>query len=163
MPVGFTGPFAQRLNRLCQVAVKEAEEGEPVLPGHVYLAPAGRHMTVRRRSTADVVIHVSIQPENMLHVPSVDVMMLSVAETYHSLAMGIILTGMGADGSLGMQAILREGGLTVGQDEASCAVYGMPRTCAEMGILKRVVPLAEIPQQILAVVNHQGMRKGNSA
>jgi chemotaxis response regulator CheB len=85
-------------------------------------------------------------------------MMLSVAQAFRSLAMGIILTGMGADGALGMQAIFREGGLTVGQDEATCAVYGMPRACAEMGVRKRVVPLPEITRQILSALGDRKPR-----
>jgi two-component system, chemotaxis family, protein-glutamate methylesterase/glutaminase len=148
MPIGFTGPFAKRLNSLCRLTVHEAEEGMRVEPGHVYLAAAGRHMTVRR-SGSEVVLQIPATPSNVLHMPSVDVMMLSVAEVFESLAMGIIMTGMGADGSLGMQAIFRKGGLTLGQDEATCAVYGMPRSCAELGILRRVVPLPDIPRQIL--------------
>jgi two-component system chemotaxis response regulator CheB len=86
-------------------------------------------------------------------------MMLSVAEVFRSLAMGIILTGMGADGALGMQAIFREGGLTVGQDETTCTVYGMPRACAEMGILRRIIGLPEITRQILSAL---GYRKPHS-
>jgi two-component system, chemotaxis family, protein-glutamate methylesterase/glutaminase len=132
--------------------VQEAEPGMRVERGHVYIAPAGKHMTVRRRVSSEVFLQISTTPENTLHIPSVDVMMLSVAETFRSLAMGVIMTGMGADGALGMKAIFQEGGLTVGQDEATCAVYGMPRSCAEMGILKRVVPLAEIPRQILSAL-----------
>jgi two-component system chemotaxis response regulator CheB len=154
MPPGFTGPFAKRLNNLCHVHVHEAEGGMVLTRGHVYLAPAGQHLTVRRRSPAEVVLQVGSTPSDVLHIPSVDIMMLSVAEVFRSLAMGIILTGMGADGALGMQAIHREGGLTIGQDEATCAVYGMPRTCAEMGVLRRVVPLNEIPKQILSAVGY---------
>ncbi|MFY9562148.1 MAG: chemotaxis response regulator protein-glutamate methylesterase [Terriglobales bacterium] len=154
MPAGFTGPFAKRLDNLCQVAVHEVEQGMMVEPGHVYLAPAGKHMTVHR-SASEVFLQVSRTPSDTLHIPSVDVMMFSVAEVFHGLAMGIILTGMGADGALGMQAIFQAGGLTVGQDEATCAVYGMPRACAEMGVLKRVVTLAEIPQHILSALGHQ--------
>ena len=155
MPVGFTGPFAKCLNNLCHVHVHEAEDGMVLTRGHVYLAPAGQHLTVRRRSPAEVVLQVSSTPSDVIHIPSVDIMMLSVAEVFRSLAMGVIMTGMGADGALGMQAIHREGGLTVGQDEATCAVYGMPRTCAEMGILKRVVPLNEIPKQILSALGYR--------
>jgi two-component system, chemotaxis family, protein-glutamate methylesterase/glutaminase len=155
MPQGFTGPFAKRLNNLCHIHVHEAEEGMVLTRGHAYLAPAGQHLTVRRRSPAEVVLQVSSTPSDVIHIPSVDIMMLSVAEVFRSLAMGVIMTGMGADGALGMQAIHREGGLTVGQDEATCAVYGMPRTCAEMGVLKRVVPLNEIPKQILSALGYR--------
>jgi two-component system, chemotaxis family, protein-glutamate methylesterase/glutaminase len=88
------------------------------------------------------------------HAPSVDVMMSSVAEVFRSLSMGIILTGMGAGGLQGMQAIAREGGLTVGQDKASCTVYGMPRSCADAGVLQRVVPLTQVPEQILLATRY---------
>jgi len=152
MPMGFTGPFAHRLNGLCQVVVHEAEPGMRIEPGHVYLAGAGKHMTVRRVG-GETFLQTPAEPD-MLHVPSVDVMMVSVAEAFQARAVGIILTGMGADGALGMQAIYRAGGLTIGQDEATCAVYGMPRTCAEMKVLKRVVGLQEVPRQILQAVGY---------
>ncbi|MBS1850363.1 MAG: chemotaxis response regulator protein-glutamate methylesterase [Acidobacteria bacterium] len=155
MPKGFTGPFARRLNNLCHVTIREAEQNDPIHPGTVYIAPAGQHMTVERRSSSKALIHLSNLPEKMLHVPSVDVMMLSAAAAFQSLCMGVIMTGMGADGAQGMQAIYKAGGFTVGQDEATCTVYGMPRACAEAGSLHRVVPLTEIPEQILQAVNYR--------
>ena len=148
MPPGFTAPFAERLNKLCAVSVCEASHGEVVQPGVVYIAPAGFHITVDRQPDLRTLICLSEERENQPHMPSVDVMMRSVAAGFRSLAMGIIMTGMGSDGAQGMDAIHRAGGLTVGQDEASCAVYGMPRVCAEMGILDRVVPVAQIPYEI---------------
>jgi len=155
MPPGFTGPFARRLDNLCKVQVKEAQTEETLSPGTIYIAPAGKHITVYRNSSARAAVRLSPTPENTLHIPSVDVMMLSVAESFRSLAMGVIMTGMGADGAKGMQAIAREGGVTVGQDEASCTVYGMPRACAEAGILQRVVGLQQIPQQILQAIHYK--------
>lgn len=149
MPAGFTTPFAKRLNNLCAVSIREASHGAVAHPGVVYIAPSGVHMTVDRVASSRVVICLSDKPESQLHVPSVDVMMQSAASAFHSLAMGVIMTGMGSDGSQGMSAIHREGGLTVGQDEDSCAVYGMPRVCAEMRILDRVVPLSQIPYEII--------------
>jgi two-component system chemotaxis response regulator CheB len=149
MAPGFTASFAQRLNALCSVQVREATHGEIVYPGVVYIAPSGIHMTVERRSALRAAICLTSHPENYPHTPSIDVMMQSVAATFHGLAMGVIMTGMGADGALGMKAIRREGGFTVGQDEASCAVYGMPRVCAESGVLQRVLPLSEIPRHIV--------------
>jgi|ERR1700733_1679009 two-component system chemotaxis response regulator CheB len=158
MPAGFTAPFATRLNNLCAVSVCEASQGEVIQPGAVYLAPTGFQMTVGRPSNSRTVICLSIKPENQMHIPSVDITMKSVASAFHSQAMGIILTGMGADGAEGMKAIHREGGLTVGQDEASCAVYGMPRVCAEMGILDRVVPLSQISHEILQATRYRKAR-----
>jgi two-component system, chemotaxis family, protein-glutamate methylesterase/glutaminase len=155
MPAGFTGPFAKRLNDLCAVTICEASHGQVIQPGVVYLAPAGFHMTVERPGNSRMLISLLGKAENQLHVPSVDVMMQSVASAFHSEAMGVIMTGMGSDGAQGMNAIHREGGFTVGQDEPSCAVYGMPRVCAEMGILDRVVPLSQIPREILQATHYR--------
>jgi two-component system chemotaxis response regulator CheB len=155
MPPGFTGPFARRLNNLCKISVREATQGEPIAPGAVYIAPAGQHMIASRRGPSSVIIQLSDSPDGLLHKPSVDVMMLSIAEVFRELTMGIIMTGMGADGVQGMRAIANAGGLTVGQDELSCVVYGMPRSCAEAGILKRVVPLNDIPAVILQATRYR--------
>lgn len=155
MPAGFTAPFAERLNNLCAVSVHEASHGEVVQRGTVYIARAGYHMTVDRPTNSRTLICLSSKPENQVHVPSADVLMQSVASAFQSHAMGVIMTGMGSDGAQGMNAIHREGGLTLGQDEQSCAVYGMPRVCAEMGILDRVVPLSDIPQEILQATRYR--------
>jgi len=155
MPAGFTGPFAERLNNICAVSVREASDGEVAQPGVVYIAPAGKHMTVERATESRALLRVSDQPESQLHTPSVDVMMGSAAAAFRSQAMGIIMTGMGSDGALGMKAIHRAGGWTIGQDEHSCAVYGMPRACAEQGTLHRVVPLSQIPRQILQATRYR--------
>jgi len=155
MPPGFTAPFARRLNNLCKITVREATHGEPITAGVVYIAPAGQHMVVARPGPSSAAIHLSDCPHDLLHKPSVDVMMASVAEVFRGLSMGIIMTGMGADGLLGMRAIANAGGLTVGQDEPSCVVYGMPRSCAESGVLKRVVPLNDIPAVILQATRYR--------
>jgi two-component system, chemotaxis family, protein-glutamate methylesterase/glutaminase len=154
MPPGFTAPFAQRLNSLCSVTVREAMHGESIQPGVVYIAPAGIHMRVDRSSDSRAIIFLDTHPEAYLHVPSVDVLMSSVAEVFKNLALGVILTGMGCDGAAGMQAIYRQGGLTIGQDETTCTVYGMPHACAELGILTRVLPLSQIPAQILQATRY---------
>ncbi len=148
MPPGFTGPFAQRLNSLCSVTVREAAHRDHLEPGVVYIAPAGKHMVVERTSDPRVSIRLDSEPDDTLHIPSVDVTMQATADVFGNLAMGVIMTGMGCDGALGMQAIFREGGITIGQDEATCAVYGMPRACAELGVVQRMVPLLHIPAQI---------------
>ncbi len=154
MPSGFTAPFAKRLNSLCAVSVCEAAHGEAVQPGVVYIAPAGSHLTVDRTSSRTVIC-LSDKPENQLHMPSVDITMQSVASNFHSLAMGVIMTGMGSDGAQGMNAIHREGGFTLGQDEGTCAVYGMPRACAEMGSIDRIVPLSRIPNEIMQATRYR--------
>jgi two-component system chemotaxis response regulator CheB len=155
MPPGFTAPFAQRLNTLCSLSVREASHGESIQPGVVYIAPAGLHMRVVRPSDSRAIIFLDSHPEDYLHIPSIDVLMTSVAETFRNLALGVILTGMGSDGAAGIQAIYRQGGLTIGQNEATCTVYGMPRACAELGILTRVVPLSQIPAEILQATRYR--------
>lgn len=155
MPPGFTRAFAQRLDFLSSVAVREAIQGESIDPGVVYIAPAGVHMTVQRRLGSRAFIRLDPNRASHLHVPSVDTLMKSVAEAFEELAMGVILTGMGADGAEGMSAIQRHGGFTIGQDEASCTVYGMPRVCAERGSLLRIVPLSRIPAEILKATRYR--------
>lgn len=150
MPPGFTGPLARRLDSLSAVTVREGAEGHLVQPGEVVIAPAGSHMTVSRAPNGGQVIHVGEEPAGTLHKPSVDVTMLSAAEAFGARAMGVILTGMGSDGARGMAAIRERGGITVGQDEATSVVYGMPRVCAERGILRRVVPLGAVSAEITA-------------
>jgi two-component system chemotaxis response regulator CheB len=155
MPPGFTGPFSQRLDALCSVAVREANHREPLRAGVVYIAPAGRHMTVEGSPGSEVRIALDSGPADCPHVPSVDIMMKSVARTYGELVVAVILTGMGSDGVEGMRAIHLRGGITIGQDKASCVVYGMPRACAEQGILTHVVPLSQIPAQIIDAIGYR--------
>ena len=155
MPVGFTQAFAQRLNSLCSIFVREAADREVVRPGAAYIAPAGMHMTVSRSMTSRTLIHLDTHPDNQLHMPSVDVLMKSVAENFRTQAMGVILTGMGSDGVEGMKAIHERGGFTIAQDEPTCAVYGMPRACAQLGILNRIVPLQQVPAQIIQSVHYR--------
>lgn len=150
MPVGFTGPFANRLNSLCRLEVREASLREPIEPGAVLIAPAGWHLQVDRYSKRPQVV-LTHEPAGLYHRPSVDVMMLSVCERYGARCLGVILTGMGNDGVEGMRAIYDCGGVTLGQDESTCTVYGMPRACAEMGVLRQVLPLSAIPQGIASL------------
>jgi two-component system chemotaxis response regulator CheB len=152
MPVGFTRPFAQRLNDLCAIEVHEAANAEIIENGHAYIAPAGKHLTIQRRNAREVMVRLSPLPRNVPHTPSVDIMMNSVAAVFRGEAMGVILTGMGADGAQGMRAIYREGGRTLGQDKASCVVYGMPRSCEELGVLGEVAALKDIPARILSAL-----------
>jgi two-component system chemotaxis response regulator CheB len=155
MPPGFTGPFAKRLDGLSKLRIREARQGEAVEPGTVYIAPAGQHTTLFSTSGWKVSVCLSDAPHNTLHKPCVDVTMISVAQVFGRYAMGVILTGMGSDGLQGMSAIREAGGITIGQDEATCAVYGMPRCCAEQGVLQRIVPLSEIPGQILRALRYK--------
>jgi two-component system chemotaxis response regulator CheB len=150
MPPGFTGPLAKRLDSVSNVRVSEATDEHPVEPGEVLIAPAGFQMTAYRRGPGRYSVRVGSTPSDTLHMPSVDVMMLSVAEAYGALAMGVILTGMGNDGLRGMAAIHEKGGMTLGQDQASCVVYGMPRVCAERNVLRRVAPLGQIADEMVS-------------
>jgi two-component system chemotaxis response regulator CheB len=151
MPPGFTGPFARRLDSLCKVHVKESEPNEPLLPGVVYIGCAGQQFRVLRRGSG-AFAHMSCAPKNTAHIPSVDILMLSAADQFAQFAMGVILTGMGSDGQHGMSAIHRAGGYTIGEDERTCTVYGMPRACAESGILHTVLPLEAVPGDIVRIV-----------
>ena len=155
MPPGFTGTFARRLDTVCNLRVKESEQNEPLLPGVVYIARAGEQLRVLRRISG-AFAQMSHLPANTPHIPSVDVLMLSAAEQFGQHAMGVILTGMGCDGQQGLAAIYRAGGYTLGEDEATCIVYGMPRACAEAGILHNVLGLDAIPGEIVRMVENAG-------
>jgi two-component system chemotaxis response regulator CheB len=152
MPPGFTTNFAQRLDAMCELKVREASDGGAIQAGTVYVAPAGRHMTVLRGSYGGCSARLSASPTDTAHIPSVDVLMCSVAEMFGPRAMGVLLTGMGSDGARGMKAIRDVGGWTVGQNASSCAVYGMPRIAADLGALHRIVPLSQMSVEILAAV-----------
>jgi two-component system chemotaxis response regulator CheB len=154
MPVGFTSPLAVRLNMLSPIAIREARQLDQLERATVYIAPAGQHATVLSRTHKKSIL-LANTPAGTLHKPSVDVTMTSVAQVFGRHAMGIILTGMGCDGLQGMTAIRDAGGITVGQDEASCAVYGMPRTCAQHHVLQAVVPLPDMAAQILLALRYQ--------
>ena len=152
MPPVFTGPFAQRLNEISKLTVKEAEEGEPLRPGIVLVAPGRGHLSVRRGRPGECVVAVSENRPDLIYRPSADVMMSSVAEMYPGRALGVILTGMGNDGEKGMGAIKSSGGRTLAQDEETCVVYGMPRAVVEAGLADKVVPLGEVAGEIVNAV-----------
>lgn len=159
MPDGFTGPLANRLNTISEIEVREAEQGDFIEGGKVFIAPAGRHITVARdvsTSESRIKIYLSEHPLATLHRPSADVMMASVAKVFGSDCCGIILTGMGNDGLKGMTAIRDAGGITIGQDEESSAIYGMPRACAESGVLQGIIPLSRMTTQILQALRYTG-------
>lgn len=148
MPPTFTGQFAQRLNSLSKLNVKEAENGDVIEPGKVYLAPGGIHMKVKRESLSTNRIVLDPNPSELLFVPSVDVMMSSVADEIQMNKLGVIMTGMGSDGLLGMSDLKKKGSVTIAQDEASCVVYGMPRVCVERGIIDHVHSLDKLADEI---------------
>jgi len=152
MPAAFTPSFANRLDGLCRVRVKEAEHGERILPGHAYLAPGHSHLSVRRRGAEYVCELSSGAPVNR-HRPSVDVLFESVAEQVRDRAVGALLTGMGKDGARGMLAMRRAGAYNIAQDEASCVVYGMPREAVVLGAAHECVALDDIAARLVAALN----------
>ncbi|MBF0608257.1 MAG: chemotaxis response regulator protein-glutamate methylesterase [Candidatus Magnetobacterium sp. LHC-1] len=147
MPHSFTGPFAERLNQLSQVCVREAKNGEKLQSGIVYIAPGCGHMSIVKKGIEK---YISISESNeYIYKPSVDVMMLSVAQLYPGNCLGVILTGMGNDGLKGMKAIKESDGRTIAQDEESCVVYGMPKAVVDAGIVDKIVSLAEVAGEII--------------
>jgi two-component system chemotaxis response regulator CheB len=150
MPAGFTSEFAKSLDRICPLDVKEAEEGEPLLPGRIFIAQGNKHLEVARKGIG-VVAHLSDAPLVSGHRPSADVLFASVALTYTNHALGVIMTGMGRDGAQQLGTIYKEGGMTLGQDEGSAVVYGMPRVAYEMGHVMEQVPLGKMARRICDV------------
>lgn len=148
MPEKFTALFAQRLNGLCAMEVREARDGDRVLPGRVLIAPGGRHMLLQR-SGAQYLVQVRDGPMINRHKPSVDVLFRSVAQVAGRNALGIIMTGMGDDGARGLKEMHQAGALTVAEDESSCVVFGMPKVAIEMGGVSKVLPLDRIAQEII--------------
>ncbi len=148
MPAGFTAAFARRLDRDCAMEVKEAETGDRVAPGRVLIAPGNRHLIVRR-SGDEYVVNVNDGPLVSRHRPSVDVLFESVAEAAGHRGVGVIMTGMGNDGAKGLLSMRKAGAATIGQDEATCIVFGMPKEAIAAGAVQEVVPLDRIAHAIM--------------
>jgi two-component system chemotaxis response regulator CheB len=148
MPEKFTALFADRLNGLCQIEVREAKQGDRVLPGRALIAPGGKHMELTR-SGAIYQVNVIDGPPVNRHKPSVDVLFRSVAQVAGRNALGIIMTGMGDDGARGLLEMSLKGADTLAQDEASCVVFGMPKEAIKLGAAKRVVPLEQIATELM--------------
>lgn len=148
MPAGFTRSYATRLDGLCRIAVKEAEDGERVLPGHAYIAPGGRHLSIER-SGANYVARVQDGEPVNRHRPSVEVLFKSAARVVGPNAIGIMLTGMGADGAKAMREMREAGAYNYAQDEESCVVFGMPREAIQAGAAHEVLPLKQIAPQLI--------------
>ncbi len=149
MPPNFTGPFAERLNQLSQITVKEAEEGEPLRNGVALIAPGRGHMRVKRPRGIETVVTISENKEEFIYRPSVDALMLSIAEFFPGRALGVILTGMGSDGCKGLIEVKKTGGRIFAQDEESCVVYGMPKAVVDAGIADKILSLEEIAGEII--------------
>jgi two-component system chemotaxis response regulator CheB len=150
MPEKFTAAFAARLNGLCQIEVREAQNGDRVIPGRALIAPGGRHLLLRR-SGAQYIAEVVDGPVVNRHRPSVDVLFRSVAKSAGKNAVGIIMTGMGDDGAAGLLEMKNAGAYTVAQDEASCVVFGMPKEAIKRDAAQKIMPL----EQIAGVITSQ--------
>lgn len=148
MPPGFTKSLSDRLNSLCALTIKEAEPGDVIRPGLVLITPGDYHMTLER-SSAKTVVNLNQDPPIGGHRPSVDPMLESVAKIYGHRALGVILTGMGHDGSKGMKAIKSHHGFTIAEDQSTTVVFGMPKSAIELGVIDKVVPLPGIAAEIV--------------
>jgi len=150
MPPGFTYEFAKSLDRVCPLDVKEAAEGDAIQNGRILIAQGNKHLEVERRGMGGVV-HLSDSPQVSGHRPSADVLFASVALAYQNRALGVIMTGMGRDGAAQLGTIYKEGGMTLGQDEKSAVVYGMPKVAYELGHVMEQVPLENMARRICEV------------
>jgi len=150
MPVGFTNEFAKSLDRICPLTVKEAEDGDIIMPGRILIAQGNKHLEVDKKGTG-AVARLSETPLVSGHRPSADVLFASVAMSYGNHSLGVIMTGMGRDGAQHLGTIYKEGGMTLGQDEQSSIVYGMPRVAYELGHVMEQVPLEKMARRICDV------------
>ena len=149
MPEKFTAMFAERLDSICQIEVREAQNGDRVIPGRALIAPGGRHMMLKRNG-AQYVVEVADGPVVNRHKPSVDVLFRSAAKYAGANALGIIMTGMGDDGARGMKEMHDAGARTIAQDEASCIVFGMPREAIKLDAVDQIIALDQIPAAIVS-------------
>ena len=149
MPIGYTEAYAKRLDDASPLAVSEAREGEEVRPGVVLVAPAGRHLTFYRNGDGKVLTRLDVRPLDTPHRPSVDVLFQSAADVYGDRVLGVVMTGMGADGREGAAWIKARGGAVLTEAEETCVVYGMPRSVVEAGLSDEAVPLDQLTSAIL--------------
>jgi two-component system chemotaxis response regulator CheB len=149
MPIGYTELYARKLDELSVLNVVEAEDGIELRSGFVYIAPAGRHLTLRRNDLGGVVTHLDVRPLDMAHRPSVDVLFQSAADVYGGRVLGIVMTGMGSDGRDGAAWIKARGGTIFTEAEATSVVYGMPRAVVEAGLSDRSVELERMAELIV--------------
>jgi two-component system chemotaxis response regulator CheB len=154
MPPGFTKEFAKSLDRICPLEVKEAEDGDAVQPGRILIAQGNKHMEVEKKSFS-AVVRLSDSPLVSGHRPSADVLFASVAMAYQNNTLGVIMTGMGRDGAQHLGTIYKEGGMTLGQDETSAVVYGMPRVAYEMGHVMEQVSLQKMARRMCDIAKTQ--------
>ncbi|HEY3972094.1 MAG TPA: chemotaxis response regulator protein-glutamate methylesterase [Candidatus Sulfotelmatobacter sp.] len=162
MPEGFTDMFARRLDEVCPLRVKEAQSGDVLLPGRVLICPGSRHMKVKRLPMGDIVVLTDEARVNG-HRPSADVLLRSVAEEFKTLAVGVLMTGMGDDGAEGLGVVKKEGGMTLAQSEESCVVYGMPKAAIERGYAIRVVGLEIMGSTLQSICGRGAGHVGSDA
>ena len=148
MPAGFTKEFANSLNKICALNVKEAEDNEPIESGNIYIAPGNYHIYVEQTPLGKKMLRLSQEPQRNGHRPSADVLFESVAKIYQNRALGVIMTGMGRDGAVQLAEMRKQGAWTLGQDEASAIVYGMPKVAFELGGVQKQVPLEKMADEI---------------
>jgi two-component system chemotaxis response regulator CheB len=161
IPKAFSTPFARRMDACCQMTVYEAEDGQQILPGHVYIAPGDRHLLLVRNGARYVCRLDDGQPVNR-HKPSVDVLFRSVAQQAGRNAIGVILTGMGKDGAIGLKEMRDAGCPTIAQDEATSVVWGMPREAVVLGAAVHVLALHEIPVRLGAIADSMDVTRANA-
>ena len=149
MPVGYTAPFAEKLDEISQIDVAEAKDGDVLRPVIALLAQAGRHLSVLRNRHGEPCAHLSMHPLDRNHRPSVDILFQSAAEIFGGRLLGVVMTGMGDDGREGAGWIKAQGGTILTEAESSCIIYGMPRSVVEAGLSDRAVPLADMAHEIL--------------
>jgi two-component system, chemotaxis family, protein-glutamate methylesterase/glutaminase len=157
MPKGFTAPLAERLDRICQIRVKEASEGDVVEIGTAYICPGGQHLRLKKRGNRTQVSLKEGRFEDK-YIPSIDLMMSSVAENFGDASMGVILTGMGNDGKNGMLDIKTQGGYTIAESEKTAVVFGMPAEAIKNGGVETILPLSEISPEIIRIINNPYIR-----
>lgn len=150
MPAGFTKEFAESLNKICPLTVSEAVDGEPIVNGHIYIAPGGWHIAVEQRPLGNV-IKLTQEEQRNGHRPSADVLFESVAKIYKNKALGVIMTGMGRDGAAQLAEMRKQGAWTLGQDQKSCIVYGMPKVGFELGGVQKQVSLDDMAGEICKI------------
>ncbi len=150
MPAGFTRSFAERLNSLCSLEVREASDKDIVTPGRVLIAPGDRNMVFERRRS-NIVVRMVEPSESDRHVPSVDIMMSGAAQEFGANTLGVLLTGMGNDGSIGMLEIVKKGGYTIAESEETAVIFGMPQEAIAAQAVSKVLPLEEIPGEVLRI------------
>ncbi|HEU6435940.1 MAG TPA: chemotaxis response regulator protein-glutamate methylesterase [Nitratidesulfovibrio sp.] len=149
MPAAFTGPFAKRLDGVCRIAVKEAENGERLRPGTAYIAPGGKHLRVDQKISMMEVV-VTTEPAEALYKPSANVLIESVAQAMGRRTLGVILTGMGSDGLEGVRVLKQKGGRALAQSDATCVVYGMPKAIVDAGLADEIIDIDDMASAIMS-------------